>query len=452
MFFLHNHIKMSNAPLLSWPLYLCAVLVGWLGIHSASAQGTDLGGGVLTRTDVEYLADLSLDVRDIQQAMASGSTDTALRIYLEGKNAEKQVGILYKLTELSTELSSAAISRATPPFLFHLYGLSGRSNDLDELAGNVGYADSFVTSAIKNGRKTAADAILALNMWMYAAHVLYKGMDTCQKKTEADNPGQFEIAGGGLDEFIALWIGVGQTHGSSEGFSLYALTEKADHLFTVATADESGFLPEDNGGLAESEVNRQIKLLYQEGAGIFSLPDVCTRGNVDSPKKLWSVVNQISSKMYIPLIRMLIVSVLEQDAQATQLYATALIPQTSQCRPSTFNRLREELLQGDVNFQRAQFIISDLQEIYGCFGLSCRDIGLVAKPYDGVVIPQCVASQDNAPMALYQPSSNVHPVRPRFQLYRKTRISDPSLLNLALLLLRLHRLPELIWTFCSFEF
>ncbi|KAL3906065.1 MAG: hypothetical protein SGILL_009426, partial [Bacillariaceae sp.] len=303
------------------------VVIALLLTSSVSAQGTDLGGGVLTRTDVEYLADLSLDVRDIQQSMASGSGDTALRIYLEGKNAEKQVGILYKLTDLSTELSSAAISRATPPFLFHLYGLSGRSTDLEELAGNVGYADSFVRSALQNGRQGAADAILALNMWMYASHLLYKGMDTCQKKTEADNPGQFDIAGGGLDEFIALWIGSGQTHGSSEGFSLYALTEKADQLFTMATTDESGFLPDGNAGLAESDANRQIKLLYQDGAGIFSLPDACTSGNKDSPKRLWSAVNQISSKMYIPLIRMLIVSLLEQDAEATQLYATALIPQ-----------------------------------------------------------------------------------------------------------------------------
>ncbi|KAL3902947.1 MAG: hypothetical protein SGARI_005600, partial [Bacillariaceae sp.] len=107
---------------------------------------------------------------------------------------------------------------------------------------------------------------------------------------------------------------------------------------------------------------------------------------------------------------MLIVSVLEQDAEATQLYATALIPQASQCRPSTFNRLREELLQGNVNFQRAPFIIGDLQEIYSCFGLSCSDIGLVAKGYDGVDVPQCFAGQGRAPLALYQPSSDVHPV------------------------------------------
>ncbi|KAL3915202.1 MAG: hypothetical protein SGILL_005758 [Bacillariaceae sp.] len=397
-------------PPLSWGS-LCSMLYVIFSIRTVAvvAQGTDLGGGVLTRTDVEYLADLSLDVRDIEQAMASGGSDTALRIYLEGKNSEKQVGILYKLAELNTELSSDPISRATPPFLFHLYGLAGRSTDLDELAENGAYADRFVRSAIQNGRQTAAKAVLALNMWMYASHVLYKGMDTCQKRTEADNPGQFDIKGGGLDEFIALWIGSGQTHGSSEGFSLYALAEQADQLFTVATTDESGFLPVDTGGLAEADSNREMKLLYQEGAGIFSLPDVCTRSNQDSPKKLWSIVNQISSKMYIPLFRMLIVSILEQDTDATELYATALVPQASQCRPSTYNRLREELLQGNINFQRAQFILEDLQEIYACFGLSCDDVGLVSKGYDGVNIPLCIAAQDNTPMALYQPSSDVHP-------------------------------------------
>lgn len=364
----------------------------------------------MTRTDVEYLADLTLDVRDMRQSIASFSTEAALRIYLEGKNSEKQVGLLFKLTELSTELANRPLSQATPAYLYQLYGLAGRSNNLEELSGNGAYADRYVRDAIQSGIPTASKAALVLNMWMYATHVLYKGMDTCQKKTEADNPSQFDIGGGGLDEFIAIWIGSGQTHGSTEGFGLYALTEQADSLFTVAATDDSGFLSSGNDGLAESNTNRQLKLLYQEGAGILTIADVCTSSNEDSPKKLWAVVSQIVTKMYIPLLRMLIVSILEQDVAGTELYAMALVPQAAQCRPSTFNRLRDSLLQGSVNFQRTDIILSDLQEIYACFGLSCDDIGLVAKDYDGINIPPCLASQDNAPMALYRPSSDVHPV------------------------------------------
>ena len=82
---------------------------------------------------------------------------------------------------------------------------------MDELSGNLAYADRFVRSAIQNGRRSASDAILALNMWMYAAHLLYKGMDTCQKKTDADNPDIYLLLGkshyqlGNVEQAIASW-------------------------------------------------------------------------------------------------------------------------------------------------------------------------------------------------------------------------------------------------------
>ncbi|OEU06014.1 hypothetical protein FRACYDRAFT_256949 [Fragilariopsis cylindrus CCMP1102] len=64
---------------------------------------TDLGGGVVTRTDVEYLADFSLDVRDIDQSIAAGNNNAALQIYLNGKHSQRpDGGNLFKLTELST--------------------------------------------------------------------------------------------------------------------------------------------------------------------------------------------------------------------------------------------------------------------------------------------------------------------------------------------------------------
>jgi hypothetical protein len=372
-------------------------------------QGTDLGGGVVTRTDVEYFADTTLDVRDIKQSIDGGNNNGALQIYLGGRNSGRDVGDLFKLTQLSTDLANEPIAKVTPIFLFQLYGLGGRSMDINYLSGNGAYADSYVRSAIQNGRWTASTAALVLNVWMYAADVLYKGVNTCQKKTEADNPSQFDIGGGGLDEFIALWIGSGQTHGSSEGFGLYALTEKADRLF-VAIDDTNDPLS-INKSLAESRVNQQLKLLYQEGASLFSMPDVCTKENPDTPKNLWSIINRINTQMYIPLMQMLIVSILEQDVLATHLYATAVVPQAAQCRPSVYDRLSEELLEGEPNFQRTEFILADLLEIYSCFGISCSDIGMVAKNYEDFSVPACLAARNNAPMALYKPDTDVQPVR-----------------------------------------
>jgi len=379
-----------------------------------AAQGTDLGGGVVTRTDVKYLADFSFDVRDIDQSITSGNNIAALQIYLNGKHAQRQEsGGLLKLSQLSTNLANEPITQATPIFLFQLYGLGGRSVDLNKLSDNKAYADSYLRSAIQNGLPTASIATLILNVWMYAADILYKGVNTCQQRTEADNPSQFDIGGSsGLDESIALWIGSGQTHGSSEGYSLYALAEKADRMF-IATEEDTNLPSTENKALAEASVNQQLKLLYQEGASMFSIPDACSKTNIDTPKKLWSVITRINTQMYIPLIQMLIISILENDASATYLYATAVIPQAAQCRPSIFDRLKEELLEGEPNFQRTEFILKDLQEIYSCFGIKCSDIGVVTKENGGFNVPTCLAARNNAPMALYRPSTDVHPVRDR---------------------------------------
>mmetsp|Transcript_26986 Transcript_26986/g.63105 ORF Transcript_26986/g.63105 Transcript_26986/m.63105 type:complete len:471 (-) Transcript_26986:155-1567(-) len=114
--------------------------------------------------------------------------------------------------------------------------------------------------------------------------------------------------------------------------------------------------------------------------------------------------------MYIPLMQMLIISILEKDAMSTELYATAIVPQVSQCRPSVYDRLKEELLDGQQNFQRTNVILQDLQEIYSCFGITCSDIGTVAKEYADFKMPECLAARENTPMALYKPSSGVQPI------------------------------------------
>ena len=374
-----------------------------------TSQGTDLGGGVVTRTDVEYLADLTLDVRDIKQSIAAGNNNAALRIYESGKNSGRDDGDLFKLTDLSTDLANEAIANMTPIFLFQLYGLAGRSVMLEDLLENAAYADSYVRSAIQNGRSVASTATLVLNIWMYAVDVLYKGVGRCQKKTEADNPSQFDVASGGLDEFIALWIGSGQTHGSNEGFGLYALTEQVDLLFVATDNSDSPLYSEKD--FTESRVNYQLKLLYQEAASLFSISDVCTKDNPSTPKKLLSVISRINTQMYIPLLQLLIVSILEQDVWATNLYATAVVPQAAQCRPSVYDRLREELLEGTPNFQSTELILEDLQAIYSCFGLSCSDIGTVAKDYENFNTPTCDTTRDHTSMALYKPSTDVQPVR-----------------------------------------
>ena len=373
-------------------------------VHSVLSQGTDLGGGIVTRTDVEYLADLALDIRDIRQN--NDGSSLALQIYLDGRNSEPVIGSKFSLAQLSTDLADLGVSRATPSYLFHLFGLAERSVDPVDLASNGLYADAYTRSAITAGRLDVPQTLLVLNVWMYATHMLYEGFRTCQLKTEADNPGQFDLKGGGLDEFIALWIGMGQTPASGEGYGLYALSQRADDFFDELDGEGTDALADIE---EESYANQQIKLLYQEGASLLSLPGACTKENPESTKKLWSVASQILAQAHVPLFQLLIHSIMEQWGLSTQTYAMALVPQAAACRPSSYKRLNEFLMRDDPDFSKTTRIVNDLYDILECFGLTCDDIGVISDDYD-IVVPDCIAATDRAPMAVYRPTSDVHPV------------------------------------------
>lgn len=226
---------------------------------------------------------------------------------------------------------------------------------------------------------------------MYATHVLHNGVKTCQTLVEADNPQQFDLAGGGMDEFIALWIGTGQNHGSSEGSSLYALAQSVGESFGSAQG--------------EVTVNQNIKLLYQEGASLLSRNGVCSKERPETAKQLWSVASRIVVQMQIPIMQLLIQSIVDKDADRAALFALAVVPQAAQCRPSTFKRLRETLLSGNPNFSKSKQILTDLQELYPCLGFTCEDIGTYSSNQ-----PDCDSSDDDRAMAQYKPSSGVHPV------------------------------------------
>jgi hypothetical protein len=372
-----------------------AGLVLALATPHVLSQGTDLGGGIVTRVDVEYLADLSLDVRDIDQiSVAVGSSAAATDIYSGGRNSETSPGIKFALYRLSEDLANAGVEKATPNYLFHLYGLSDESKVTTKLQANSLYADAFVRSALGGAKENAGTAALVLSVWMYATHVLHNGFDTCQKMALADNPGQFTLAGGGMDEFIGLWIGSAQQPASNVGFGLYAFAERAGTDFGTGSASD------------ESRVNANIKSLYQQGASILSIAGACSPNEPDSPKLLWNIGQQIIVQTHIPLMQMLIKSIADRNEEETRLYALAVVPQIAQCRPSIFKRLNEDLLQGFPQFSRAEQILNDLRSVYSCLGFTCADIG----KYEGT--PKCPSptSEFSVPMALYQPTSRVHPV------------------------------------------
>ncbi|CAB9516835.1 expressed unknown protein [Seminavis robusta] len=351
------------------------------------SQGLDLGGGVITRTNVDLLANLALDLRDIR---ASQDPDTILRLYLDGRNAEDTPGFYYPLKKLADTMSEEE-KGFTPNYIFHLYGLADLSED--DYTKSLHYSDRSIRSTITTKTELTADAIVALDTWMYATHVLHKGVDLCSRRAAADDPDRLEdLGGGGMDEFIALWIGKEQTPASSEGHSLYALSQDVGQYFGT--------------NLPEAQVNEDLKLLYQQGAGVLSLPHACTKeGDATGVQQLWNVAQQMISKMYIPLVQMLIHSLVIEDEDLAALYAMAIVPQVSQCQPSVYKRLHGALLTGNVNFAKKNEILNDIDIVIDCLGLTCDDIGTYRdETYS------CSAANKGSVKALagYYPTTNVH--------------------------------------------
>jgi len=350
------------------------------------SQGIDLQGGIITRTsgNAQMYANLTLDIRDIR---ASTNEDEMLRLYLDGRNAEESVGIHFPLKKISDILRED--TTGTPTYLFHLYGLAGL--DPEQYESSKSYSDRFVRSTIATSTPMTADAIIALDMWMFATHVLTKGADLCARRAAADNPDRLEdLGGGGMDEFIALWIGQDQTPASSDGHSLYAWAQSAAALFGT-----------DN---PEAKVNQDVKLLYQQGAGVLSLPRACTKDDMEGVRQLWTIAQQIIEKSLVPQVQMLIHSIMSEDEEQAALYAISTIPQVSQCRPSVFKRLNDALLTGNVNFGEKPSILSDIEKAMDCFGITCEDIGTYkAGGYE--------CNSDNTSqiksLAGYQPTTNV---------------------------------------------
>jgi hypothetical protein len=110
--------------------------------------------------------------------------------------------------------------------------------------------------------------------------------------------------------------------------------------------------------------------------------------------------------MMIPLLQLLIDALMQQDIERVKLHALAVVPQVSQCRPSVYKRLKEELLGDSISFGKNRDIIFDLQQTYDCFGVTCADIGA----YKVDQVPQCEDFPTNYPIAEYTPTTQVHSV------------------------------------------
>jgi hypothetical protein len=367
-----------------------ALLYSTVFVALVASQGTNLGGGITTRIAVGEYADLSLDLRDIRAFVDANNMNSALGMYLQGSHAEFVAGQRTPLKITTDAVSSA--ERTTPWYLFHLYGLASLSTDPMELEQHKSYAGNYIQKVFTTNLEVAESAILALGLWMYATHLLFDGVAICEMRTRADNPALFNLAGGGMDEFIALWIGSDQTVATANGHGLYAWAHTIGERFGTASP--------------EAVVNVRLKALYQEGSGTLTVSLACTSANQNSVALLHTTAVQMTNLMVIPLYQWLIYSLIEQDAAAVKLYATALIPQLSKCRPSTFKRLKSSLLNDSINFDKTNATIRDLQSSYYCFDITCEDIGI----FNGDNRLQCIRKDEDRRIAGFLPSKSTEPL------------------------------------------
>lgn len=431
-------------------------------VVNADDAVTNLGGGIVTRTDVDAYADLSLDLRDMRE---NSNSDAVLRLYDEGRNAELSPGYYLRLKDLSDTLygsggsgSGNTNSPLTPNYFFQIYGLSNEgsptthsgssllgssgltstastsppssfldshydnfkisaSNIIKSTASNYGN-DGYNNDGHLNGAVHPTEAIIALNMWMYATHLLQWGVNTCAKQSEADNRDvvQAPLVGGGFDEFIAFWIGTGQKAGSStDGHGLYAWAQEIGEQFRGTSMSSQ-----------EVNANYQLKLFYQQGAQVLSFANACSkqsdlnmendradRSKRDSSvQQLWIISNKIISYMFVPLFQSLVKAITDEDRDRVALYSNALVPQLSQCRPSVFQELKNLLLGGNVDFNQKEKLFINLSEAFECFDLSCDDIGdytSTIKDKGSYFCQNYLSYDQNSYMSLggYVPSSDV---------------------------------------------
>mmetsp|Transcript_36472 Transcript_36472/g.78754 ORF Transcript_36472/g.78754 Transcript_36472/m.78754 type:complete len:733 (+) Transcript_36472:125-2323(+) len=365
--------------------------------------------GITTLTNVDAISSIAYDIRDMADHLQRNEFLDARRIYEDGKHS-KQYDIygneeddLLSLQRMAKGWKGGTFDQFNedPSFMFQMLGMADRGDSAVDAIDKYGsYADSYITELLNDysSGTLGAQASTILIVSMYASHQLWDGLRDCFAvyngyNAEADQTGKINPKQS-FDNFIALYVGAGQTLGPDwDGDMLYELAQAGGDNFDMTD------------GEGEAIVNSDIRELYQSIQRTLSEEDYCKRD--ESIEKLWLLSSQIVSKMYIPLVQMLIHSMKQEDeAHKVKVYAWALIPQLSQCRPSVHSKLKDYLL--DKKYDKRDFprILELLQQSYDCLGFSCEELGTY-KEQTNDVVAECAGYEEGHPMAGFIPRKDV---------------------------------------------
>lgn len=317
---------------------------------------TNLGDDLyVTTTYVQDRADIALDVKDMLDLLKTGGReDQALLIYQEGRHSDvyDSEGKRVDLRSLGGFASSADTSN--PLYTMAVYALRDQSGMYRNRDAWL-YADTVVRETLSKST-VAAEAAVALNLWMELARELYSTFALCKQNEVTDDDGIHSI-----DEAVAYWIGDGQIAGDPQrGHLLYALAEQMGENFGL---DGSG----------QSRTNTNILRLFHQAKLELSLPGAC--GNQSTIHRVRHVVNKILSQMILLNIQALIHYLRVDDRDRVWVYAHGVIPLVAGCSATAFEYLRKELIDGQYSAGDVEKIIQHLYSVFPCFGLKCDDVG-----------------------------------------------------------------------------
>jgi hypothetical protein len=326
---------------------------------------TNLGDDLyVTTTYVQDRANIALDIKEMENALTSGNEYLAEIIYDKGENSEiydssgKKVG-LRTLSGFSA--NSSTYMTDNPLYQVAVFALRDRNGlYLGEVAGK--YADIIVREALAIGGESksslAAEAAVALNVWMELANELFQTLKNCKDKKIADEDGIHSI-----DEAAAYWIGDGLIAGDPErGHLLYALAEQMGDIFGISAS-------------GQSRTNVNILRLFHQAKLELSFPDSCSE-SPNTVRRLRNIVNKITTQMIIVNIQALIHNLRVDDRPRVRIYAHAVVPLVAGCNPTTFAYLRDKLIDGSYREVEMESIITAIMKTYPCFGIQCDDIGV----------------------------------------------------------------------------
>jgi hypothetical protein len=373
---------------------------------ASNGELNNLGEGIyIATTFVQDTASIARDLAEVERALSSGQPNLAKLIYSEGKNSQifDEDGKFLKLRSLRGLSTDATLEMLDEPlFNIFLYAQQSESNIastkdspliLNDPDGSRVFADNFVQKAFqatsKSSRSLAAEASVALNVWMYLSHMLHMTLESCRDGAFLGKDGVHAI-----DESAALWIGNDQIAGDDQGYLLYALAEEMGERFSI---DKTG----------QAKANTIMLKLLNEARGELSAQNACSDTS-STYTRLHDIVNDIMSQMIIPLVQGLIHNIQVNDKDRVELYALAFVPLVAGCSPETFDFLNENLVSTKYIIG-SDAIIKRIRSTFQCLGIKCEDVGFhySEEMPGGSKRPTCMDSAAKQSLAGYRPAHDV---------------------------------------------